>query len=121
MIASHGAHPSAGTTAMSDTHRHPPLAPLQQGTRRYRPDEVVDFVVVGSGAAGGVVGKELSTGGLSVGVLAQGPWRTEKDFVHDELKVFQDNLLTNNWKDSPNTFRKTEREKAQVKPSVMYG
>ena len=108
-------------TAMSDSHRHPPLAPLQQGTRRYRPDEVVDFVVVGSGAAGGVVAKELSTAGFSVVVLEQGPWRTEKDFVHDELKIFQSNLLTNNWNDSPNTFRKTEREKAKVKPSVMYG
>ena len=40
-------------------HTHPPLAPLQQSTVHYRPEDEVDFVVVGSGAAGGIVAKEL--------------------------------------------------------------
>jgi len=102
-------------------HTHPPLTPLQQSTVRYRPEDEVDFVVVGSGAAGGIVAKELSTAGFRVVVLEQGPWRTEKDFVHDEIKVFQQNLLTNDWSKSPNTFRKTEKEKAQTRPAVMYG
>ena len=102
-------------------HTHPPLTPLQQSTIRYRPEDEVDFVVVGSGAAGGIVAKELSTAGFRVVVLEQGPWRTEKDFVHDEIKVFQQNLLTNDWSKSPNTFRKTEKEKAQTRPAVMYG
>jgi len=102
-------------------HRHAALAPLQQSTVRYRPDEEVDFVVVGSGAAGGIVAKELSTAGFKVVVLEQGPWRTEKDFVHDEIKIVQQNLLTNDWSKSPNTFRKTEKDKANVQPSVMYG
>ena len=108
---------------MSDhaSHSHPALAPLQQSTVRYRPDDEVDFVIVGSGAAGGVVAKELSTAGFRVVVLEQGPWRTERDFVHDELKMFQENFLTNNWKDSPNTFRSSEKDKAKVKPSLAYG
>ena len=108
---------------MSDSreHAHPALPPLQQSTVQYRPEDEVDFVIVGSGAAGGVVAKELSTAGFRVVVLEQGPWRTEKDFVHDELRHFDQNYLTNNWKDSPNTFRKTEKEKAQPKPSVLYG
>jgi choline dehydrogenase-like flavoprotein len=108
---------------MSDhtSHSHPALAPLQQSTVRYRPDDEVDFVIVGSGAAGGVVAKELSTAGFRVVVLEQGPWRTERDFVHDELKVFQENFLTNNWRDSPNTFRSTAKDKAKVKPSLAYG
>jgi choline dehydrogenase-like flavoprotein len=107
--------------ADTHSHAHAALAPLQQSTVHFRPDDEVDFVVVGSGAAGGVVAKELSTNGFRVVVLEQGPWRTEKDFVHDELKIFQENLLTNNWTDSPNTFRTSEKEKAKVKPSLAYG
>jgi choline dehydrogenase-like flavoprotein len=101
-------------------HTHPWLAPLQQTTVKYRPDDEVDFVVVGSGAAGGVVAKELSTAGLRVVVLEQGPWRTERDFVHDEIKVFQQSALSNDWSLSPNTFRKTEKEKAQKQPALVY-
>ncbi|HEY6826551.1 MAG TPA: GMC family oxidoreductase [Gemmatimonadaceae bacterium] len=105
---------------MSD-HTHPPLAPLQTATIKYKPEDEVDFVVVGSGAAGGVVAKELSTAGFRVVVLEQGPWRTEKDFVHDELAVFDRSLLTNDYSKSPNTFRKTEKDKAKVQPAVAYG
>lgn len=45
---------------------------------RYQPTDVVDFVVIGSGAAGGVVAKELSTAGFSVVVMEQGPYLKEK-------------------------------------------
>src|SRR5262245_34564507 len=103
------------------TSGHLPLAPLRQSTVKYRPDDEVDFVVVGSGAAGGVVAKELSTAGFRVVVLEQGPWRTEKDFPHDEIAIWDNNHLTNNWRDSPNTFRKTEKDKAVTKPAVGYG
>jgi choline dehydrogenase-like flavoprotein len=101
-------------------HTHGPLAPLQQSTVKYRPDDEVDFVVVGSGAAGGVVAKELSTAGFRVVVLEQGPWRTERDFVHDEIKIFEQNALSNDWDLSPNTFRKTEKDKAEKQPALVY-
>jgi choline dehydrogenase-like flavoprotein len=101
-------------------HTHPRLAPLQQTTVKYRPDDEVDFVVVGSGAAGGVVAKELSTHGFRVVVLEQGPWRTERDFVHDEIKIFQQSALSTDWNVSPNTFRKTEKDKAQKQPALVY-
>ena len=103
------------------SHRHPALEPLQQQGRAYQPSEEVDFVVVGSGAAGGVVAKELSTAGFSVVVLEQGPWRTEREFPHDEIKVWQQNFFTVDWATQPNTFRKTEKEKAVRRPAIMYG
>ena len=62
---------------------------------KYRTSDEVDFVIIGSGAAGGVLAKELAANGFRVVVLEQGPYLTEADFVHDEVKVFQENLLTN--------------------------
>ena len=44
----------------------------------------MDFVIVGSGAAGGVMAKELSTAGHSVVLLEQGPHLKAADFHHDE-------------------------------------
>jgi choline dehydrogenase-like flavoprotein len=101
-------------------HSHPRLTPLQQSTIKYRPDDAVDFVIVGSGAAGGVVAKELSTAGFRVVVLEQGPWRTEHDFVHDEIKIFHQSALSTDWLVSPNTFRKTEKDKAEKRACLVY-
>src|SRR6202162_3872851 len=53
--------------------------------KRYRPSDEVDFAIVGSGAAGGVMAHELARSGFSVVVLEQGPWLTEKDFSHDPV------------------------------------
>ena len=106
---------------MHADHPHPPLPPLQQHTITYRPDDEVDFVVVGSGAAGSVVAKELSSAGFRVVVLEQGPWRTEKEFGHDEISVGMENFLTNKWDQSPNTFRADAKQKAKVQPALMYG
>ena len=53
----------------------------------YRPDDPVDFVVVGAGAAGGIVARELSRTGFRVVVLEQGPYLRESDFSHDEIAV----------------------------------
>jgi choline dehydrogenase-like flavoprotein len=50
-------------------------------------DEAVDFVIVGSGSAGGILAKELSTSGFKVVVLEQGPYRRPADFTHDEISV----------------------------------
>jgi choline dehydrogenase-like flavoprotein len=81
----------------------------------------VDFLIIGAGAAGGVVAKELSTAGFRVLVLEQGPYLREKDFTHDELKVVLQGALTNDHKRQPNTFRKTEQEKARLQPAIGYG
>ena len=87
----------------------------------YKPSDEVDFVIVGSGASGGVLAKELSTNGFRVVVLEQGPYLHEKDFTHDEIKIFGQNLLTNHPKEQPVTFRKTTADTAKKQPAVMYG
>ena len=53
--------------------------------KTYRASDEVDFVIVGSGAAGGVMAHELARSGFSVVLLEQGPWLTERDFSHDDL------------------------------------
>jgi len=54
---------------------------------RFETREEVDFAIIGSGSAGGILAKELSTAGFSVVVLEQGPYRKASDFTHDELSV----------------------------------
>jgi choline dehydrogenase-like flavoprotein len=68
---------------------------MTAGQTKYRTSDEVDFVIIGSGAAGGVMAKELSTNGFRVVVLEQGPYLKESDFVHDEVKILQENHLTN--------------------------
>jgi choline dehydrogenase-like flavoprotein len=87
----------------------------------FRPSDVVDFIVIGAGAAGGVMAKELATAGFRVVVLEQGPWNHEKDFKHDEVTVMYRSGLTNDVKQQPNTFRKTSGESAKTQQAVEYG
>ncbi|MDO3677271.1 GMC family oxidoreductase [Paenibacillus ehimensis] len=55
--------------------------------RKYE-GETVDVVIVGAGAAGGVLAKELSEAGMSVVVLEAGPFRDpQHDFASDELAM----------------------------------
>ena len=81
----------------------------------------VDFVVIGAGAAGGIIAKELSSAGFQVVVLEQGPYLKEKDFNHDEIKHMWQSALSNDWKKQPNTFRRTNKVKAKVQPAIIYG
>lgn len=87
----------------------------------YQPSDEVDFVIVGSGAAGGVLAKELSSNGFRVVVLEQGPYLTPADFIHNEIEIFDRHRLTNNPRLQPTTFRKTPQEHARLQSSVMYG
>lgn len=97
--------------------------------RKFENKTPVDFVIVGAGAAGGVMAKELSSAGFQVVLLEQGPYFRERDFEHDELK-FKDvfdppfigqEVLTNDHSLQPNTFRKTEGEKAVLTAFAQYG
>jgi choline dehydrogenase-like flavoprotein len=91
--------------------------------RRFKPSDTVDFVVVGSGASGGVLARELSQGGLNVVVLEQGPRLGPSDFEHDELKHWFANGITNNPERNPQTFRKDASAKAtrvMDVPALLY-
>lgn len=92
--------------------------------RTYRDDERVDFVVVGSGVAGGTIARELAQAGLSVVLFEQGPRLSPADFQHDELKYWFLGGITNDAEKSPQTFRDHAAQKAEletVKPPLWYG
>src|ERR1700722_8603472 len=89
--------------------------------KMFSPATQVDFVIIGAGAAGGVMAKELSASGFEVVVLEQGPRLENKDFKHDELQIRDTPALVNDHSLQPNTFRKTEAEKAQLAETISYG
>ncbi|MDR3455163.1 MAG: GMC family oxidoreductase [Rhodoferax sp.] len=55
----------------------------------------VNAVIVGAGAAGGIVAKELAVAGLSVVLLERGKWYTANDCRKDDLRNQRTTLLGN--------------------------
>jgi choline dehydrogenase-like flavoprotein len=93
-------------------------------TQRYRDSDTVDFVIVGSGAAGGVMARELARSGLTVVVLEQGPRLSLASFKHDELKEWYLGGITNDPIRNPQTFRDDGAKQAELqalKPALWYG
>jgi choline dehydrogenase-like flavoprotein len=90
---------------------------------RYRTNEEVDFVIVGSGAAGGVLAKELSSNGFSVVVMEQGPYLRPFQFSHDEIDAYLAEGLVGSLKDHPHSFRQTTDQPATPAfffPNIFY-
>ncbi|HMO68016.1 MAG TPA: GMC family oxidoreductase [Novosphingobium sp.] len=81
--------------------------------KTFRTSETVDFIVVGSGAAGGVMARELAMAGHSVVVMEQGPRMEPWDFEHDELKYRQLHGITNNPATNPQSFRRDASQTAR--------
>jgi len=86
----------------------------------YATRDPVDFIVVGRGAAGGVVAAELASSGFSIVLLEQGPRLQEKDFTHDEFGVIDQSAIANRQTLQPTTFRESEHQPARLKRAVDY-
>src|SRR5881397_1970198 len=68
--------------------------------------EKTDVVIVGVGAAGGILAAELGKAGMKVIGLERGPRLTTQDFdPQDELRYFQRQDLRPNIKRQPVTWR----------------
>jgi len=90
-------------------------------TPRFKLSDPVDFLIIGAGAAGGVVVKELSRSGFNVVVLEQGPYLRETDYSHDEIRYTFQPGLTNDPKIQPITYRKTAADPAKPLKAIEYG
>ncbi len=81
-----------------------------------------DVVIVGVGAAGGVIAAELAKSGTKVIGLERGPRLKTEDFMsHDELRYFQRQDLRPNPKTQPVTWRPNKDARATPSGGVNYG
>jgi choline dehydrogenase-like flavoprotein len=94
--------------------------------KQYPTSTEVDFVVIGSGAAGGIMAKQLSVAGFSVVVLEQGGWGKygrEQEYNKDEWlnrnQSEEDRLMSDPARQR-NTFRPNDKVKA-VPGTHSYG
>jgi gluconate 2-dehydrogenase alpha chain len=84
--------------------------------------EKTDVVIVGVGAAGGILAAELGKAGMKVTGLERGPRLTTEDFTpHDELRFFQRQDLRPNIKRQPVTWRPNAATRAEPLPTLAYG
>jgi len=88
--------------------------------RTFKSSDTLDFIVVGSGAAGGVMARELSQAGFDVLVFEQGPRLGAGDFEHDELKYSMLEGIVNKSDRNPQTFRKTPADVAKKRKALTY-
>lgn len=83
----HGHDHGPGHAGHAD-ERRPEGAVVDGETLERSMDDVFDVVVIGSGAAGAVAAHTLTSAGLSVGIVEEGPWLQTKDISHDVHTAF---------------------------------
>src|SRR6476620_5351854 len=87
---------------------------------QFTPSTDVDFVIIGSGAAGGIMAKQLATNGFKVVVLEQGGWGKygkEHEYTKDEWlndHPSADDRLMSDPSRQRNTFRRNDKENASA-------
>jgi choline dehydrogenase-like flavoprotein len=94
--------------------------------KQYPTSQEVDFVVIGSGAAGGIMAKQLSTAGFSVVVLEQGGWGKygrEHEYNKDEWlarNVSEEDRLMSDPSRQRNTFRHNDNGKSHARKPQLW-
>src|SRR5713101_1281696 len=84
--------------------------------------EKTDVVIVGAGAAGGILAADLGKAGMKVIGLERGPRLATKDFSpQDELRYFQRQDLRPDPKRQPITWRPNANGRANPIPTQSYG
>jgi gluconate 2-dehydrogenase alpha chain len=84
--------------------------------------EKTEVVIVGVGAAGGILAAELAKAGMKVIGLERGPRLQTLDFEpHDELRYFERQDLRPNIKRDPVTWRPNEKAVAHPMPVINNG
>lgn len=84
--------------------------------------EKTDVVIVGSGAAGGILAAELAKAGMQVIALERGPRLQTSDFAgQDELRYFQRQDLRPDRKRQPVTWRPNADTRATPLALLNYG
>jgi gluconate 2-dehydrogenase alpha chain len=84
--------------------------------------EKTDVVIIGVGAAGGIIAAELAKAGMKVIGLERGPRLKTEDFnPHDELRYFQRQDLRPNIKSEPVTWRPNANARANPMPVLNNG
>jgi choline dehydrogenase-like flavoprotein len=71
-------------------HRLGPMQTIEFPMKRHSENETLDYIIVGVGAAGGVLLQRLARAGFKVLGIEAGPfWDTERDWVSDEAGSHQ--------------------------------
>jgi gluconate 2-dehydrogenase alpha chain len=83
--------------------------------------EKTDVVIIGVGAAGGILAAELAKAGMKVIGLERGPRLKTEDFKNDELRYFQRQDLRPNIKREPVTWRPNPNARANPMPVLNNG
>ena len=83
--------------------------------------EKTDVVIIGVGAAGGILAAELGKAGMKVIGLERGPRLKTTDFQLDELRYFQRQDLRPNLKRQPVTWRPNTDARAAPMPFLNNG
>ena len=116
--ASAGSHLSATTTV---SHPHG-SATARSGPRpRFSPKDPVDFVIVGAGAAGGVVARELARAGSGSSSSSRARIYAKKTFATTSSLSPRSPRSPTTPGPSPTRSAASETEEAKPRPVVQYG